>query len=118
MLAEQDWRARAACTGLPVSMFFAEQGEIALAKRAQAICKQCPVRIECLEDALSDPSDIDGFGIRGGLSPKRRRNLRNSRALASSANMRRDLADRVRAEERKPVLLMWDAERQKYVCRR
>lgn len=37
---------------------------------AKQICSRCPVRAECLADALATQ---DRFGIRGGLTPGERR---------------------------------------------
>jgi hypothetical protein len=43
---------------------------------ARRICRDCPVAEACLRDALETK---DGFGIRGGLSPKQRTNLKKGR---------------------------------------
>ena len=37
---------------------------------AKAVCRRCPVQIECLTDALAQG---DRFGVWGGLSPRERR---------------------------------------------
>lgn len=41
-------------------------------------CRQCPVRVECLADALDTPADQD-HGIRGGLTRNQRNKLRGQR---------------------------------------
>ena len=117
MRENQQWRARAACYGLPVDLFYPEQGEISKAKQAQRICRECPVRIECLEDVLADDEHSDLFGIRGGLSPKRRRGLRAKRARMAEKPSVSALRSLIRDQDRKPILLTWDPERNKYVCR-
>lgn len=117
MRENQEWRARAACFGLPTNLFYPEQGEISQAKRAQKICQECPVRIECLDDVLSDDETADLYGIRGGLSPKRRRSLRAKRARTSEKPTTSALRQQILDQERKPILLRWDSERKKYVCR-
>lgn len=43
---------------------------------AAAICRSCPVREECLAAALREEADQQyTFGVRGGLSARRRRRL-------------------------------------------
>lgn len=60
-----DWQRQAACLNHPEpDLFFPEQGR-AKAKRARAICADCPVKTECLEYALDEHIV---FGIWGGLT--------------------------------------------------
>lgn len=71
-----DWRALASCAGMDPGLFFPRSGSRDDAAQARAVCRSCPVRDECLEDAL----DIgDKFGIRAGTSPGERRALRRAR---------------------------------------
>lgn len=70
------WRLRAVCSdkaGSLLELFFSSQRrDIEAAKR---ICRTCPVRVECLMDALATG---DRWGVRGGVSaPKRRRAAKN-----------------------------------------
>lgn len=53
--------------------FFPEKG--GSTKAAKAVCLACPVRVRCLEYALSHE---ERFGVWGGLSEKERRRLRNA----------------------------------------
>lgn len=78
------WRALAACSGYPDSLFF-PQGEIDEAHTAMAleICAGCKVSEDCLEYALESNQRS---GIWGGTTEKERRSLR-----------RRWLADRKRS---------------------
>ena len=46
-----------------------------LVGEAKKICGGCPAQIACLSDALNDPA-IDDHGVRGGTTPKERRELR------------------------------------------
>lgn len=85
-------------------MFYPEVGDTQTAKDAIALCMTCPVRQACLEDALSDDADIDRYGIRGGLSPKARRRVRNG-----------EPAKRVYKKPDKPFMMRWCPDRQKYV---
>ena len=68
------WREDALCVGQPLEVFFASQ---TLAEdrwdAAKAICKQCPVKHECLQLVINLPEDDDRWGVFGGLSPADRR---------------------------------------------
>jgi hypothetical protein len=73
MSAEREWRSRAACRGVDGEIFFptATEGptyeaQVAVAK---AVCVRCPVRAECLDEALVRIP----YGIAGGLTPEERR---------------------------------------------
>lgn len=60
------WRQEAACRGLSPSLFFSDdQGNY---RAARQVCRDCPVRFDCLEENLKEE---DGFY--GGLSPRERR---------------------------------------------
>ena len=63
------WLKQAACFGREDEMF-PDNNEAGIAK-AKAICKPCPVRRECLADALR--TGDNEHGIRGGLKPCERR---------------------------------------------
>lgn len=64
-----EWMQRAVCATDPDAMHpDNDQAGIAYAKR---ICAACPVRLECLRDALR--TDDNKHGIRGGLKPEERR---------------------------------------------
>lgn len=80
-----DWRTQAACRGMDPRIFFPPRNEdsVGWARHAKAICARCPVKAECLDDALGPPFEPEG--IRGGLTAKERRNLRRRmrRAVAS-----------------------------------
>lgn len=64
------WWAHARCLGLGVDLFFGADGhETVTARRkreqeAKAVCRNCPVIVECLADALKFSDD----GVRGGLT--------------------------------------------------
>ncbi len=45
---------------------------------AKQVCRGCPVRRECLEDALATHPDMDYF-IRGGRTAAERRRIRKQR---------------------------------------
>lgn len=74
------WVDHAECRGASAAVFFPERGEsIASAK---AICAVCPVRIECLEEALEAN---ERYGVRGGLSVTERQTMRRTRHQSSVA---------------------------------
>lgn len=62
-----EWRNKASCAPIiNVDITFALAWiirENPNAKRARAICDACPVKIQCLKDAIADPNS---FGLRGG----------------------------------------------------
>lgn len=64
-------RARALCAEVGGDAFFPEKGEPAT--EAKKICARCPVRGECLWDAL-ERGDVT-YGVLGGRSPQERRAL-------------------------------------------
>lgn len=69
--ADQNWRAFAMCSGGDPDLWFASGAqEHKLAKR---VCRQCPVRRQCLEYAMDEPVD---HGVWGGLTERERRRWR------------------------------------------
>ncbi len=77
----RDWRRQAACRDTDPETFFpvAEAGpayERQVAE-AKAVCAGCPVRAECLNEALARIPE----GIAGGLTPAERRRLSRGHAL-------------------------------------
>jgi WhiB family transcriptional regulator, redox-sensing transcriptional regulator len=73
-----DWSSDAACrNGDPDALFV--QG--AAQNRAKAICMGCPVRAECLADALDNRIE---FGVWGGMTERERRALLRRRPDVAS----------------------------------
>jgi WhiB family transcriptional regulator, redox-sensing transcriptional regulator len=70
-----DWRARAACSGYPNTLFFpaSDDADDAHAEKAMAVCAVCPVIEDCLEYALETNQRA---GIWGGTSERERKSLR------------------------------------------
>jgi hypothetical protein len=64
-----DWRERALCRKDPDAMF-PDNNEIGI-EQARRVCAPCPVRQQCLVDAIR--TGDDQYGIRGGLKPCERR---------------------------------------------
>jgi WhiB family redox-sensing transcriptional regulator len=69
MDATLDWTTRAACRSNDPDELFV-QG--AAQNRAKQICLGCPVRTECLADALDNRVE---FGVWGGMTERERRAL-------------------------------------------
>ena len=73
-----NWTANAACRGSDPDALFV-QG--AAQNRAKAVCMGCPVRAECLADALDNRVE---FGVWGGLTERERRALLRRRPNVTS----------------------------------
>ncbi|WP_127128693.1 WhiB family transcriptional regulator [Georgenia sp. SYP-B2076] len=69
MLADQSWAAQAACAQTEPDALFVRG---AAQRSARAVCSACPVRAECLADALDSATE---FGVWGGLTERERRAL-------------------------------------------
>ncbi len=81
------WRFAGACRSADPDLFFPVSGTRRAEKqiaRAKAVCSGCPVRLECLEFALSQ-SHIDGIWGGTTLEDRRRDRRRRRRAAAPSA---------------------------------
>lgn len=70
------WQDSAACIGADTAIFFPESGDHV--GPAKAICRACPVREQCLADAL-ERGEV--HGVWGGLSVKERRKYRRQHGL-------------------------------------
>jgi WhiB family redox-sensing transcriptional regulator len=78
-----DWEAQAACKPYPLDWFFPVRnngrgGTFHLYDAARTICRQCPVRAECLADALEQETGSGcgyRYGMFGGLTPNERYTL-------------------------------------------
>ncbi|GAA1455723.1 WhiB family transcriptional regulator [Nocardiopsis tropica] len=82
------WHANAACQDEQAELFFevfreASQDRRARQERAVAVCASCPVRTQCLDDALADAVDAQSE-VRGGLTAEQRRTLLREAADAES----------------------------------
>src|SRR4051794_38320531 len=64
-----DWPSMAACQNGDPDALFVQGAEQNVAKR---ICRSCPVRYECLSDALDNRIE---FGVWGGMTERERRAL-------------------------------------------
>lgn len=73
LLSRPAWMNRGSCRGQDQRIWFPGKGQSL--ERARAICDTCPVRVDCLQHALSNP---DLSGIWAGTSHKERTRLRRS----------------------------------------
>jgi WhiB family redox-sensing transcriptional regulator len=69
------WVQLAACRGMDTGWWFPERGDTFSGQVALTICRTCPVRAECLAEAMA-LGDVEG--IRGGLTAGERRALSDS----------------------------------------
>ncbi|WP_327671874.1 MULTISPECIES: WhiB family transcriptional regulator [unclassified Streptomyces] len=67
-----DWRLRAACRGQDTNRWFIDKGHY---NDAKSICSGCPVRAECLYDALTTEPNHHRYGMWGGLTGSQRAQL-------------------------------------------
>lgn len=63
-IVHEEWVERAICSQTEPDAFFPERG--ASPRDAKAVCRECPVRAECLDYALAHG---ERFGVWGGLTP-------------------------------------------------
>lgn len=74
------WIIRANCEGEDTNTFYPAPGDVDKLRKAKSICKECKVRMECLQHALDTN---ERFGIWGGKSARERSLiLRAQRLLA------------------------------------
>jgi len=91
-----DWTTSAACRASDPDALFV-QG--AAQNRAKAICLACPVRTECLADALDNRIE---FGVWGGMTERERRALLRRRPNVTSW---RNLLQTAQSEYERQIIL-------------
>lgn len=114
----QEWLKEALCRGTDTRLFFAENGDIHTQRQAVTFCNGtltevvdpntglsattgqpgCPVRLQCLDYALSFPQDQDNHGVYGGTLPSQRVTIRSASRKPLSAE------ETKRAEDLKELL--------------
>ncbi len=73
----EDWTMRAKCRGMQDALF----PEASDQKRARLVCSGCPVRFECLAEALDNRIE---WGVWGGMTERERRLLLRQRSDVTS----------------------------------
>ena len=67
LINDSDWSTRAVCTGSnPDALFVTGAAQ----RDAAKLCGACPVRLECLADALDNQIE---YGVWGGMTERQRR---------------------------------------------
>lgn len=66
-ISQMTWADRAACRGMEPDRLFVPGAE---QHRAKRICQHCPVKLDCLVEALDNRIE---YGIWGGLTERQRR---------------------------------------------
>ncbi|MEU0493531.1 WhiB family transcriptional regulator [Nocardiopsis sp. NPDC006139] len=74
--ADHSWTRQAVCAGMSLELFFGPPGERQPAKslredEAVAVCAWCPVRSDCLDDALTYHPKQQ-HGVVGGMTAEER----------------------------------------------
>ena len=93
LLRGQGWREKAACKNKPTYWWYPDNGPDArglTAPRTQSalrLCALCPVRRECLSDAMNEDGWLD-LGIRGGVDETTRLKARHVCPPGSMTNRR------------------------------
>jgi WhiB family redox-sensing transcriptional regulator len=69
LIGDPEWPSRGACRDIdPETLFVVGAAQ----HKAKAICMGCPVRMDCLADALDSRAE---FGVWGGMTERERRTL-------------------------------------------
>lgn len=107
-----DWRARAVCRDLDPEIFFpvGDPADPFDARNAPALaaCARCPVRAQCLDDALARVE----FGVMGGATAEQRAELKRYRRRTRPAEVtvspsagQLDVSERTPPPVRSPLAL-------------
>jgi len=83
-LRREAWMEQALCAQVDPDLFYADKSDWSMTIKAKLVCRECPVRAQCLSYALENN---EVFGVWGGMSPTQRKDLRRAggdwRELAS-----------------------------------
>jgi hypothetical protein len=80
-LHRDEWKDRALCAQADPEEWFPEKG--GSTRQAKKVCGRCPVRQECLDEALENH---DFHGIRGGYAPKELQAISLGRPVQTRGN--------------------------------
>ena len=90
---DQPWRLHAACLFVDDPEIFFPYGKGHQLRRnslqARLVCQQCPVQVECLDEALDIDTSRD-WGVWAGTLPEERVKMRRNRRDARSRQARRE----------------------------
>jgi WhiB family redox-sensing transcriptional regulator len=99
-----DWRVRAACLGRWNEMH-PDNNEHEI-ENAKQICRQCPVQVPCVLDALRT-GDIE-HGIRGAMKPSERRNMARQMAARQRAEREASGDEPAPKKPKRTFLSLWN----------
>ncbi len=102
---DQTWAARAACRSFDPDALFVRG---AAQRTARELCFSCPVRLECLAEALDSQAS---FGVWGGLTERERRALLRLHPGVTS------WAERLRADDDELVAELREAKAPRILAR-
>ncbi|MFJ7297608.1 WhiB family transcriptional regulator [Streptomyces collinus] len=88
-----NWRDYAVCREVDDDLFFVDNP--GTQQRVQGVCRGCPVRVACLDDAIRyEAASYMRWGVVGGLTTLQRRALRCEALLGNQPNLKqaRELA--------------------------
>jgi WhiB family redox-sensing transcriptional regulator len=88
ILQQLNWRVRASCRDVDPDRLFVRGAD---QRQAKIVCLSCPVRTECLAEALDKRIE---FGVWGGMTERERRALLRRRPSVSSWRSLLDAARR------------------------
>jgi WhiB family redox-sensing transcriptional regulator len=77
-MLSQEWAADAACRAVLPDVLFVRGAE---QNRAKQVCSGCPVRVQCLAEALDNNIE---WGVWGGMTERERRSLLRRRPNVTS----------------------------------
>ncbi|QMP84098.1 WhiB family transcriptional regulator [Streptomyces phage Alderaan] len=89
------WHRGAACAGVNVDAFFPAATDAAGRREALALCRTCPVREECLAEAMAEEGGrgkTGRFGIRGGKTASARFHFHKATAKAERERLAAEAA--------------------------
>ena len=95
LLEPAQWTTQAACRDTDPDALFVQGAE---QNRAKVVCQACPVRTQCLADALDNRIE---FGVWGGMTERERRAVLKRRPNVQSWSR---LLETARAEHEREVV--------------
>jgi WhiB family redox-sensing transcriptional regulator len=109
------WEEEALCAGMDVNVFFPENSNRSSKAWAFARwhCDHCPVKRQCLDDALRNEGDLSfehRYGMRGGLTPWARFKKACPEKAARVISMRNEWHARKREKQERELVALMEVE--------
>ena len=80
---DMKWHDEGTCNSVDPELFFVEQAG-SDNPEARKICRECPVKVKCLQFALDNEEE---FGVWGGLTPNGRNRFRRKYKYVTAENL-------------------------------